>query len=59
VTTAVAVVIRKLHTPRTRAREGDQGVIKICKTVLSGAAPGHIREQTEGLAPAQLHEAAV
>jgi hypothetical protein len=34
-------------------------VIKICKTVLSGAAPGHIREQTEGLAPAQLRELAV
>jgi hypothetical protein len=29
------------------------------KTVLSGAAPGHIREQTEGLAPAQLRELAV
>jgi hypothetical protein len=39
--------------------EGDQGVIKICKTVLSGAAPGHNREQTEGLAPAQLRELAV
>jgi hypothetical protein len=38
---------------------GDQGVIKISKTVLSGAAPGHIREQTEGLAPAQLRELAV
>jgi hypothetical protein len=34
-------------------------VIKISKTVLSGAAPGHIREQTEGLAPAQLRELAV
>jgi hypothetical protein len=34
-------------------------VIKICKTVLSGAAAGHIREQTEGLAPAQLGELAV
>jgi len=34
-------------------------VIKICKTVLSGAAPGHVREQTEGLAPAQLRELAV
>ena len=34
-------------------------MIKICKTVLSGAAPGHIREQTEGLAPAQLRELAV
>jgi hypothetical protein len=34
-------------------------VIKICKTVLSGAAPGHIREQTESLGPAQLRELAV
>jgi hypothetical protein len=34
-------------------------VIKICKTILSGADPGHIREQTEGLAPAQLRELAV
>lgn len=34
-------------------------MIKICKTVLSGAAPGRIREQTEGLAPAQLRELAV
>jgi hypothetical protein len=34
-------------------------VIKISKTVLSGAAPGHIREQTEDLAPAQLRELAV
>ena len=34
-------------------------MIKISKTVLSGAAPGHIREQTEGLAPAQLRELAV
>ena len=34
-------------------------MIKICKTVLSGASPGHIREQTEGLAPAQLRELAV
>jgi hypothetical protein len=34
-------------------------VIKICKTVLSGAALGQIREQTEGLAPAQLRELAV
>jgi hypothetical protein len=34
-------------------------VIKICKTVLSGAAPGHIREQTERLEPAQLRELAV
>jgi hypothetical protein len=34
-------------------------VIKICKTVLSGASPGHIREQTEGLAPAQLRELAI
>src|SRR5437870_13033955 len=39
--------------------EGDQGVIKISKTVLSGGAPGHIREQTEGLEPAQLRELAV
>jgi len=49
-----------LHAPAcTRAGEGDQGVIKICKTILSDAAPGHIREQTEGLAPAQLRELAV
>jgi hypothetical protein len=34
-------------------------VIKVCKTVLSGAPPGHIREQTESLAPAQLRELAV
>jgi hypothetical protein len=34
-------------------------VIKISKTVLSGAAPGHIREQTESLAPSQLRELAV
>lgn len=34
-------------------------MIKICKTVLSGASPGHIREQTEGPAPAQLRELAV
>ena len=34
-------------------------MIKICKTILSDAAPGHIREQTEGLAPAQLRELAV
>jgi hypothetical protein len=34
-------------------------VIKISKTILSGATPGHIREQTESLAPAQLRELAV
>jgi hypothetical protein len=34
-------------------------MIKICKTVLGGAAPGDIREQTQGLAPAQLRELAV
>ena len=34
-------------------------MIKISKTVLSGAAPGSIWEQTEGLAPAQLREPAV
>ena len=34
-------------------------MIKISKTVLSGGAPGHIREQTEGLEPAQLRELAV
>jgi hypothetical protein len=57
---AVAVVTRRFIRRRApRAREGDQGVIKISKTVLSGAAPGHIREQTEGLAPAQLRELAV
>ena len=56
----MARVVPALHTPAcTRVREGDQGVIKICKTVLSGAAAGRIREQTEGLAPAQLRELAV
>ena len=45
-----------LYAPaRTRAREGDQRVIKICETVLSGAAAGRIREQTDG----QLRELAV
>ena len=34
-------------------------MIKISKTVLNGAAPGHIREQTGGLAPTQLRELAV
>ena len=34
-------------------------MIKICKTVLTGAASGHIREQTQGLASAQLRELAV
>jgi hypothetical protein len=34
-------------------------MIKISKTILSGADPGHIREQAEGLAPAQLRELAV
>ena len=34
-------------------------MIKISKTVLSGAAAGRIREQTEGMAPAQLREQAV
>jgi hypothetical protein len=34
-------------------------VIKISKTILSGATAGHIREQTESLAPAQLRELAV
>jgi hypothetical protein len=34
-------------------------VIKISKTVLTGAAPGHIREQAKGLEPAQLRELAV
>jgi hypothetical protein len=34
-------------------------VIKICKAILSGAAPGRIREQTGGLAPVQLRELAV
>ena len=34
-------------------------MIKICKTVPSGASPGHIREQTQGLKPAQLPELAV
>lgn len=39
--------------------EGDQGVIKISKTILSGADPARIREQTAGVAPAQLRELAV
>jgi hypothetical protein len=43
----------------TRAREGDQGVIRICKATLSGASPGRIWEQTEGLAPVQLRDLAV
>jgi hypothetical protein len=47
------------HDCEHPAREGDQGVIKICKTVLSGATPGRIREQTEGLEPAPLRELAV
>jgi hypothetical protein len=52
--------LASLYAPeRIRAREGDQGVIKICRTVLSGAAAGRIREQTEGLAPGQLRELAV
>ena len=34
-------------------------MIKISKAVLSGAAPGHIREQTQGLEPVQLRELAV
>ena len=34
-------------------------MIKISKTVISGAASGHFREQTEGLAPALLRELAV
>jgi hypothetical protein len=34
-------------------------VIKISKTILSGAAPGQIREQAERLASAQLRELAV
>ena len=34
-------------------------MVIICKTVLSGSAPGQIREQVEGLAPAQLRDLAV
>lgn len=34
-------------------------MIKICKTVLTGASPGRIREQIEGLEPAQLRDLAV
>jgi hypothetical protein len=34
-------------------------VIKICKTVITGATPGRIREQTQGLEPGQLRELAV
>jgi len=34
-------------------------VITISKVVLSGSTPGQIRDQTEGLAPARLHDLAV
>jgi hypothetical protein len=34
-------------------------VIRICKATLNGASPGRIREQTEGIAPAQLRDLAV
>jgi len=34
-------------------------VITICKAVLSGAAPGRVREQAGGLAPAGLRDLAV
>jgi len=34
-------------------------VITISKVVLSGSTPGQIRDQTEGLAPAPLHDLAV
>ena len=34
-------------------------MITICKTVLSGAAPARIREQTEGLASGWLRDLAV
>jgi hypothetical protein len=43
----------------TRPGEGDQGVIKISKTILSGADPAHVREQAAGVAPAQLRELAI
>ncbi|MGH3190675.1 MAG: hypothetical protein ACRDPY_22130 [Streptosporangiaceae bacterium] len=33
--------------------------ITICKAVLSGAAPGRVREQVSGLAPAGLRDLAV
>jgi hypothetical protein len=35
------------------------GMITICKTVLSGATPAWIREQTEGLASGSLRDLAV
>jgi hypothetical protein len=34
-------------------------VIRISKSILSGASPRRIQEQTEGLAPAQLRDLAV
>ena len=34
-------------------------MIRICKAILSGASPAHIREQTEGLASAQLRDLTV
>jgi hypothetical protein len=34
-------------------------VIRICKTALSCTSPEHVREQTEGLEPAQLRDLAV
>ncbi len=34
-------------------------MITISKVVLSGSTPGQIRDQTEGLAPARLHDLAV
>jgi hypothetical protein len=34
-------------------------VIKICKAILSGSAPGQIREQTKGLVSAPLRDLAV
>jgi hypothetical protein len=44
---------------RIRPREEDQGMIKICKTVLTGADPALIREQAGRLTPAPLRELAV
>jgi hypothetical protein len=54
----VAVVVGASHAALP-ARGGGQRVIKICKTVLTGASPGRIREQIEGLEPAQLRDLAV
>lgn len=44
---------------RVLAWEGKRGVIVICKTVLNGSTSEQIRDQTDGLAPAQLRALAV